>query len=47
MSASPVGGIGIRVRLKIEWSNPYEFKSHTGHQANVAVKAIFIAPIIC
>lgn len=28
---SPNGGIGIRVRLKIEWRNPYGFKSHFGH----------------
>ena len=27
-SGRPDGGIGIRVRLKIEWSNPYGFKSH-------------------
>ena len=30
-SGRPDGGIGIRVRLKIEWSNPYGFKSHSGH----------------
>ncbi len=28
----PSGGIGIRVRLKIEWNLPYGFKSHLGHQ---------------
>ena len=32
ISLSPNGGIGIRVRLKIEWRNPYGFKSHFGHQ---------------
>ncbi len=31
MKLSPNGGIGIRVRLKIEWRNPYGFKSHFGH----------------
>ena len=34
---SPDGGIGIRVRLKIEWRNPYGFKSHLGHQDNTFV----------
>ncbi len=29
--ACPSGGIGIRVRLKIEWKLPYGFKSHLGH----------------
>ena len=28
----PGGGIGIRVRLKIEWGNPYGFKSRPGYQ---------------
>ncbi len=35
----PNGGIGIRVRLKIEWRNPYGFKSHFGHQKVVTPTA--------
>ena len=38
--ASPNGGIGIRVRLKIEWRNPYGFKSHFGHHNN-SLKGLF------
>ncbi len=34
---SPNGGIGIRVRLKIEWRNPYGFKSHFGHHYLVMI----------
>ena len=37
-SGRPDGGIGIRVRLKIEWSNPYGFKSHSGHHFFVVKK---------
>ena len=36
MSLCPNGGIGIRVRLKIEWRNPYGFQSHFGHHENPA-----------
>ncbi len=37
------GGIGIRVRLKIEWRNPYEFKSHPGHQIGVLWRSGYAA----
>ena len=35
----PGGGIGIRVRLKIEWGNPYGFKSRPGYQFLIKMKS--------
>ncbi len=41
MGVGPNGGIGIRVRLKIEWSNPYGFESHFGHQGRDEMNILY------